>query len=128
LTAIAVLSSALTLPLASTAPACDAAGCTEGKECAAQAQESQAPQAARSGMRVSIDPATGQFTDSPAAPEEEAAAMTAPSIAPKQEALQGGGFKLDTRGIRHTFVAEANPGGVPKTRCIDEHDAETPHN
>jgi hypothetical protein len=69
-------------------------------------------------MRVSIDPITGEYTDAPVAPSQ-AAAVAAPSVVPRQEALAGGGFKLDTRGVRHAFVATANPGGLPHTNCVD---------
>ena len=104
------------------ANACDAVDCADhAKVCEAQGAENTEPQPqAAAGMRVSIDPITGEYIDSPV-PSSQAAAVTAPSVVPKQEALQGGGFKLDTSGVRHSFVATANPGGLPHTSCVEQH-------
>ena len=105
--------------IASTVHACDAADCEHAKQsCQASAQ----PQAA-AGMRVAIDPATGQYTDAPQASAQGTENMVAPAAPPVVEALPDGGYKLDTSNYQHAFVATANPGGTPKVNCIDQRPA-----
>jgi hypothetical protein len=109
---------------ASTARACDAADCEHAKqscqssETQAQAQAAQ-PQA-QAGMRVAIDPETGEYTDAPQAPAQATENMVAPASPPVVEAVPGGGYKLDTSNVQHAFIATANPGGKPKVSCVDQ--------
>jgi hypothetical protein len=98
--------------------ACDAADCDAAKQ-TCQAAEAQAQPQAAAGMRVSIDPQTGEYTDAPVLPSQATANQVAPAE-PKVEPLPGGGYKLDTSNIRHAFVATANPGGSPQVNCVDQ--------
>jgi hypothetical protein len=107
--------------IVTTARACDAADCDAAKQ-TCQSAETQAPAQpqAAAGMRVAIDPKTGEYTDAPVLPSQATANMVAPAAPPVVEALPGGGYKIDTSNIRHAFVATANPGGLPQVNCIDQ--------
>ena len=107
--------------IVATARACDATDTNAAQENGQPAEsQSQAQPQAAAGMRVAIDPATGQYTDAPVSPAQAAENMVAPAPQPVPEPLPGGGYKLDTSNIRHAFVATANPGGLPQVNCVDQ--------
>jgi hypothetical protein len=85
---------------------------------AADAQKPQAAaQGAVGGMRVSIDPKTGEYTDAPVDAQAPSMRITAAAEAPKPVPLPGGGEMLDTSGFLHAMTATAAPDGQVRTNC-----------
>jgi hypothetical protein len=79
-----------------------------------------------SGMRVSIDPATGEYRQAPDAAAPAGAHVTAAAAAPRPTPLPGGGELLDTRGFRHEITATAKPDGRLETNCAQTEKAAAP--
>ncbi len=109
---------------ASVASACDGLSCAPEAapvcSCELQPPSDSAP-AKASGMRVAIDPATGEFVDAPVVAPQAQAGIGVLDAPVRERALAEGGFVLEREGgFRHYMVAEAAPGGVPRTRCSDK--------
>jgi hypothetical protein len=77
-----------------------------------------AAEATPGGMRVHIDPATGRFVPPPRGAAVPQPAPAAPPPPMRQEAVPGGGFKLDTRGrLLHAVEAAVGSDGNEKVGC-----------
>ena len=119
----AVMALLASYPLAACAcdGGCDNASQGEHAPCGAAAQPVAAgnvqPAAPAAGMRVNVDPQTGQYTDRPvptSARSANAVAAPAPLV---ETPVPGGGVAVDTRHLQHAMKATANPDGSVTTHC-----------
>lgn len=98
-----------------------AAGCESAIQPVTNAGGQPAAPVARAvpafGMKVNIDPKTGEYTDqAPAVPTQGSSVAGVPHR-PTERLLPGGARALDTRHVRQEMTATANPDGSVSTRC-----------